>query len=132
MAHLIEDTSRSSVVSMASLWEISIKTSLGKLKFLPADDHDLPALLCAEGFDVQPISWPVIRRASQFPWHHPDPFDRYIAAEVLTRDAQVLSTDPTGDADARIIEVVVRLDAGSTQRVSRLSGLKVIARFGSR
>ena len=93
MAHLIEDTSRSSVVSMASLWEISIKTSLGKLKFLPADDHDLPALLCAEGFDVQPISWPVIRRASQFPWHHPDPFDRYIAAEALTRDAPVLSID---------------------------------------
>ncbi len=48
------------------------------------------------------------------------------------RQRQVLSTDPTGDADARIIEVVVRLDAGSTQRVSRLSGLKVIARFGSR
>ena len=47
------------------------------------------------------------------------------------RQRQVLSTDPTGDADARIIEVLVGLDAGSTQRVSRLSGLKVIARFGS-
>ena len=97
VARLIEDTSRRSVVSMASLWEISIKTSLGKLKFPPADDHDLPALLCAEGFDVQPISWPVIRRASQFPWHHPDPFDRYIAAEVLTRDAPVLSIDAKRD-----------------------------------
>ena len=93
VARLTEDTSRRSVVSMASLWEISIKTSLGKLKFPPADDHDLPALLCAEGFDEQPISWPVIRRASQFPWHHPDPFDRYIAAEALTRDAPVLSID---------------------------------------
>lgn len=82
---------------MASLWEISIKTSLGKLKFPPADDPDLPALLCAEGFDVQPISWPVIRRASQFPWHHPDPFDRYIAAEALTRDAPVLSIDAKRD-----------------------------------
>nr|WP_066906609.1 HlyD family efflux transporter periplasmic adaptor subunit [Synechococcus sp. MIT S9509] len=47
------------------------------------------------------------------------------------RQRQVLSTDPTGDADARIVEVLVRLDPGSTQRVSRLSGLKVIARFGS-
>ena len=46
------------------------------------------------------------------------------------RQRQVLSTDPTGDADARIVEVLVRLDAGSSQRVSRLSGLKVIARFG--
>ena len=82
---------------MASLWEISIKASLGKLNFPPADDPDLPALLCAEGFDVQPISWSVIRRASQFPWHHPDPFDRYIASEALTRDAPVLSTDPKLD-----------------------------------
>ena len=97
VARLIEDTSRRSVVSMASLWEISIKTSLGKLKFPTADDHDLPALLCAEGFDVQPISWPVIRRASQFPWHHPDPFDRYIAAETQTRDAPVLSIDAKRD-----------------------------------
>ncbi len=47
------------------------------------------------------------------------------------RQRQVLSTDPTGDADARIIEVLVKLDAESTQRVSKLSGLKVIARFGS-
>ena len=78
---------------MASLWEISIKASLGKLNFPPADDPDLPALLCAEGFDVQPISWPVIRRASQFPWRHRDLFDRYIAAEALTRDALVLSID---------------------------------------
>jgi PIN domain nuclease of toxin-antitoxin system len=42
---------------------------------------------------VQPISWFVIRRANQFPWHNPDPFDRYIAAEALTR----LSTDPKLD-----------------------------------
>ena len=47
------------------------------------------------------------------------------------RQRQVLSTDPTGDADARIVEVLVKLDAGSSQRVSRLSGLKVIARFGA-
>ena len=49
VARLIEDSSRRSVVSMASLWEISIKASLGKLNFPPADDPDLPALLCAEG-----------------------------------------------------------------------------------
>ena len=41
----------------------------------------------------------------------------------------VLSTDPTGDADARIVEVQVRLDPADAGRVSRLSGLKLIARF---
>ena len=41
----------------------------------------------------------------------------------------VLSTDPTGDADARIVEVQVSLDPADAARVSRLSGLKLIARF---
>ena len=51
-AALIEDASRRSVVSMASLWEISIKAGLGKLKFDYADDPDLPGLLRERGFDV--------------------------------------------------------------------------------
>ena len=41
----------------------------------------------------------------------------------------VLSTDPTGDADARVVEVLVALAPKDAERVSRLSGLKVIARF---
>ena len=41
----------------------------------------------------------------------------------------VLSTDPTGDADARVVEVLVALDADDVRRVMRLTGLKVIARF---
>jgi HlyD family secretion protein len=45
------------------------------------------------------------------------------------RQRQVLSTDPTGDADARIVEVRVSLDPRDAQRVSRLTGLKVIARL---
>ena len=45
------------------------------------------------------------------------------------RQRRVLSTDPTGDADARIIEVRVTLDANSAELVSELTGMKVIARF---
>ena len=41
----------------------------------------------------------------------------------------VLSTDPTGDADARVVEVLVALEPKDAERVSRLRGLKVIARF---
>ena len=45
------------------------------------------------------------------------------------RQRKVLSTDPTGDADARVIEVDVVLTPESAKRVTQLSGLKVIARF---
>ena len=45
------------------------------------------------------------------------------------RQRRVLSTDPTGDADSRIIEVRVKLDISSAKKVAHLTGLKVIARF---
>ena len=45
------------------------------------------------------------------------------------RQREVLSTDPTGDADARIVEVLVSLDQDSSQKVSNLTGMKVIAKF---
>ena len=41
----------------------------------------------------------------------------------------VLSTDPTGDADARVIEVLVKLDKDSIEKVKTFAGMKVIARF---
>ena len=45
------------------------------------------------------------------------------------RQRKVLSTDPTGDADSRVIEVRVKLDNASAKKVSHLTGMKVIARF---
>jgi HlyD family secretion protein len=61
-------------------------------------------------------------------------FDGSLAGRVSrispqVRQREVLSTDPTGDADARIVEVRVRLDPADAQRVQTLTGLKVIARF---
>jgi HlyD family secretion protein len=61
-------------------------------------------------------------------------FDGSLQGQVLrispqVRQRQVLATDPTQDADARIVEVRVGLDPESAQRVRALSGLKVIARF---
>ena len=45
------------------------------------------------------------------------------------RQRKVLSTDPTGDADARVVEVRVKLLADSSMQVRQLTGMKVIARF---
>ncbi len=45
------------------------------------------------------------------------------------RQREVLSTDPTGDADARVVEVRVRLDPDDASRVQRLTGLKLIGRL---
>jgi len=50
-----------------------------------------------------------------------------ISPQVRQRD--VLSTDPTGDADARVVEVRLSLDPEDSSRVRNLVGMKTITRF---
>ncbi len=54
---------------------------------------------------------------------------RVIRITPQVRQRQVLSTDPTGDADARVVEVRLAIDPADAGRVARLAGLKIIARF---
>lgn len=52
---------------------------------------------------------------------------RKISPQV--RQRKVLATDPTGDADARVVEVRIMLEPNSSSRVKSYTGMKVIARF---
>ena len=54
---------------------------------------------------------------------------RVLRISPQVRQRAVLSTDPTGDADARVVEVRLALDPDDARRVQDLAGLKVIARF---
>lgn len=61
-------------------------------------------------------------------------FSGFLQARVIrispqVRQRAVLSTDPTGDADARVVEVRLALDPADASQVRDLAGLKVIARF---
>ncbi len=56
-------------------------------------------------------------------------YGRVMRISPQVRQRKVLSTDPTGDADARVVEVRIRLDKDSAIKVSQLTGMKVIARF---
>ena len=61
-------------------------------------------------------------------------FTKILKGEVIrispqVKQRKVLSTDPTGDADARIIEVLVKLNEQSIKLVRNYTGMKVIAKF---
>ena len=61
-------------------------------------------------------------------------FDEKLSGIVVrinpqVKQRKVLSTDPTGDADARIIEVLVKLNQESIEKVKSFAGMKVIAIF---
>jgi len=54
---------------------------------------------------------------------------KVIRISPQVKQRRVLSTDPTGDADSRIIEVLVELDKESRDVVKNFAGMKVIAKF---
>jgi HlyD family secretion protein len=54
---------------------------------------------------------------------------RVIRISPQVRQRKVMSTDPSADADARIVEVRLALDPSQSSRLRSLAGLKVIARF---
>jgi PIN domain nuclease of toxin-antitoxin system len=81
--------------SLASLWEVSIKTSIGKSGF-QIDVNDFYMELLKLGFSELPITFKHIQSVGQLPWLHRDPFDRLlVAAAKVEADAVLLTADAT-------------------------------------
>ena len=76
-------------VSVASIWEISIKQAIGKLD---VDNEFYTAVY--EDFEPLHITVADARTAGSLPRHHRDPFDRMIVAQGLSRDLTLVSRDP--------------------------------------
>jgi len=76
-------------VSSASIWEISIKSSLGKLE---ANPHLVLQSVAASGMRLLPISGEHAAKVFELPNLHRDRFDRLLLAQALC-DALTLLTD---------------------------------------
>jgi len=95
--NLIKDPANTMQISIASFWEIGIKASTGKLS-LTTSLLGLQAIAESQSIEILPITVQAISVVQQFPFHHKDPFDRIIAATVLTRGGVLLSADTIFDA----------------------------------
>ncbi|MCA0242576.1 MAG: type II toxin-antitoxin system VapC family toxin [Proteobacteria bacterium] len=87
-------------VSAASLWEIALKTRLGKLK---ADPAALAAAIDASGFIELPVSAAHAAGIVQLPLHHRDPFDRMLVAQALAEPLRLLTADAALAAYGEIV-----------------------------
>ena len=76
--------------SIASLWEIAIKSATGKL-MMP--DRLLEII---DGSDVEllPITPPHVLHTVSLPHHHRDPFDRLLIAQARVEGLTILTADP--------------------------------------
>ena len=77
-------------VSAASIWEIAIKASLGKIK---ADPEALCAAIEASGFSELPIRSAHAAGVARLAPHHTDPFDRLLMAQAFAEPLTLLTAD---------------------------------------
>jgi len=76
--------------SAVSLWEISIKAGLGKLKI---DQDRLVEQLLTAGFEPLPVTWEHAAAVRHLPDLHRDPFDRLLVAQAMSEPLRLLTTD---------------------------------------
>lgn len=94
----IEAPANESFVSMASIWELGIKLSLGKYQLATPFDEFLRQAIDGQGFQRLDITPTHVVRVSQLPFHHRDPFDRLLIAQALEESATLVTLDPHAPA----------------------------------
>ena len=85
----VADPANEVAVSAATVWELAIKRSAGKITL--ADD--LAAAVEAAGFSGVPVTMVDAEVAAALPPHHRDPFDRVLVAQALRLDAAIVTRD---------------------------------------
>jgi PIN domain nuclease of toxin-antitoxin system len=94
---LIEDPANENFLSIASLWEMAIKFSLGKLVLSASFDDLIPEQLNLNGIRLLDISVDHVSLVARLPFHHRDPFDRLLVAQAITEKMPVVSIDAAFD-----------------------------------
>ncbi|MCP1246949.1 MULTISPECIES: type II toxin-antitoxin system VapC family toxin [Acetobacter] len=102
---LMEDPGNDLVFSAASLWEITIKTGLGRADF-QVDPHLLRRGLIENGYEELPITSQHALAVGQLPDVHRDPFDRILVAQATVEGVLLLTHDPLVKAYPGPIEAV--------------------------
>lgn len=89
---LIEDAENEVFFSAASLWEIAIKSTLGRADFA-ADAEEVLAAMPEAGFAELPVRARHAVEVSRLPQIHKDPFDRMLIAQARAEPMVLLTND---------------------------------------
>ena len=80
-------------LSIVSAWEISIKTSLGKLDIEKPVHQFLQEQINVNDLSVLSITLDHVTGVSELPYHHKDPFDRLLIAQAIAEGFHILTAD---------------------------------------
>jgi len=98
---LLIDPANELFLSMASVWEIAIKTGLGKLTLSSSYVLFMTKAITAYGLNVLPITFEDCAAYETLPFplpKHRDPFDRLIITHAMRHGLSIVGIDTTFDA----------------------------------
>lgn len=94
---LIEDPNNEIYVSVASIWEIAIKTSLQKLNLPIPFQEFVPHHVLINSMILLPIQVTHLYEVAKLPFLHRDPFDRLLIAQSIDETMPLISRDKIFD-----------------------------------
>ena len=98
MMSKIDSDDNTIFVSAASLWEIAIKSSMGKVQLKRGFDETLSVITNSREWKILEIKPKHLSMVHKLPFHHSDPFDRLIFAQSVSEGMELLHTDPVFDS----------------------------------
>jgi len=87
------NTENSLFFSAASLWEICIQKSLGKISLKDGWFQTIQAEMETNTIQWLPIEMTHCAEVTELPFHHRDPFDRMLIAQAIVEEMKLLSRD---------------------------------------
>jgi PIN domain nuclease of toxin-antitoxin system len=95
---LIDNGDNDILLSTASVWEMAIKHSIGRLNFSMTFMEFIKQQIAVNRIEILEISFDHIEVVASLPLHHRDPFDRMIIAQSIAEQIPILSVDAIFDA----------------------------------
>ena len=90
---LIDDEGNELFISVASLWEMAIKFSIGKLDLGRPFEELFPHQLKNNSIEVLAITVEHLKTICSLPFHHRNPFDHLIIAQSQVEKLPIISKD---------------------------------------
>lgn len=86
------------LLSIASLWEIAIKSSLSRLDLELSIEQLVEEHIAANGIEILNINTQHIAVVANLPLHHRDPFDRLIISQAMVEELPIVGVDKAFDS----------------------------------
>lgn len=93
----LEDAANELLISAATIWEIAIKTGLGKLTLSVPYREGMDRAIADLGSTILPITVEYADAQARLPGHHRDPLDRMLVAQAIAERIPLVANEDMFD-----------------------------------